>query len=101
MTMLFLSVMLSPLVCPAVERVPLRIPRVSRPPKLEDFLNGTPREAEVAVTAFRQFDPRDGEPVTKPTVAYLSYDSKNLYVGWICKDDPSKIYARVAPRKQI
>ena len=33
--------------------------------------------------------------------AYLSYDSNNLYVGWICKDDPAKIHARVAPRKQI
>ena len=101
MAMLFLSVMLFPLVSPAVELVPLRVPRVNRPPKLEDFLNGTPREAEAAVTVFRQFDPHDGKPVTQPTVAYLSYDSKNLYVGWICKDDPSKIYARVAPRKQI
>jgi hypothetical protein len=32
---------------------------------------------------------------------YLSYDSKNLYVGWICKDDPAKIRARIARRKDI
>lgn len=98
---LFLVVLTFPLTCPAVELVPLRVPRVNRPPKLEEFLNGIPREAEVAVSVFRQFDPHDGDPVTQPTVAYLSYDSSNLYVGWICKDDPSKIYARVAPRKQI
>jgi hypothetical protein len=90
-----------PLVGRAVEQPPLKIPRVSRPPKLSDFLDGTPREAEVVVTIFKQFDPHDGEPVSQPTAAYLSYDSKNLYVGWICKDDPSKIRARVAPRKQI
>jgi hypothetical protein len=83
------------------DEVPLRIPRVSRPPKLSDFLNGTPREAEAVVTIFRQFDPHDGEPISQPTAAYLSYDKKNLYIGWICNDDPSKIRARIAPRKQI
>ena len=83
------------------EPEPLRIPRVQRAPKLSDFITGTPREAEVVVTVFKQFDPHDGEPISQPTAAYLSYDSKNLYIGWICKDDPSKIRARVAPRKQI
>ncbi len=87
--------------CAAPEPEPLRIPRVSRPPRLADFLNGTPREAEAVVTTFWQFDPHDGEPVSEPTTAYLSYDKTNLYVGWICKDDPKKIHARVAPRKQI
>jgi len=33
----------------------LRIPRVSRAPQFSDFLNGTPREAELVVTDFRQF----------------------------------------------
>ena len=83
------------------EPEPLRIPRVSRAPKLADFLNGTAREAEAVVNTFWQFDPHDGEPISLPTTAYLSYDKTNLYVGWICKDDPKKIYARVAPRKQI
>jgi hypothetical protein len=83
------------------EEVPLRIPRVDRAPKLSDFLEGVPREAEAVVTVFKQFDPHDGAPISERTAAYLSYDRKNLYVGWICKDDPKKIRARVAPRKQI
>ena len=41
----------------------------------------TPREAELVVTDFRQYMPGDGEPVTQPTTAYLSYDDKNLYVA--------------------
>ena len=98
---MLIAAALIPQVCAAVERAPLKIPRVSRAPKLSDFLNDTPREAEVVVTVFKQFDPHDGEPVSQPTAAYLSYDSKNLYVGWICQDDPTKIRARVAPRKQI
>jgi len=79
----------------------LRIPRVSRPPKLADFLNGTPREAELTVTDFRQMDPGDGVPVSQPTTAFLSYDDKHLYVAFIVKDDPRLIRARMAKRKQI
>lgn len=79
----------------------ITIPRVSRPPKLADFVNGTPREAETTVTDFRQFDPSDGAPVSKPTTAYLSYDDKHLYVAFIAKDDPKLIRARLAKRKQI
>ncbi len=83
------------------DKAVLRIPRVTRPPKLADFLNGTPREAEAVVTGFVQMDPNDGAPPSEPTTAYLSYDDKNLYVGWVCKDDPSKIRARLARRKDI
>jgi len=90
-----------PLIGAPLDPLPLKIPRVTRAPKLSDFLNGTPREAEAVVTTFWQFDPHDGEPISEPTTAYLSYDSNNLYVGWICKDVPGKIHARVAPRKQI
>jgi len=79
----------------------ITIPRVHRPPKLSDFLNGVPREAEKVVTDFRQMDPGDGDPVSQPTTAFLSYDDKNLYVAFIAKDDPKLIRARVAKRKQI
>lgn len=75
-----------------------RIPRVSRPPKLADFLNNTPREAELMITDFRQFDPGDGEPVSQPTTAYLSYDDTNIYVAFICEDDPAKIRAHITRR---
>lgn len=77
------------------------IPRVTRAPMLSDFLTGTTREAEAVVTDFRQMDPGDGAPVSQPTTAYLSYDEKNLYVGFVARDDPKLIRARVAKRKQI
>jgi hypothetical protein len=79
----------------------IRIPRVTRAPTLEDFLNGVPREAEAVVTQFIQFDPKDGDPVSQPTAAYLSYDDRNLYVGWICKDDPSQIRAHMVKRDNL
>jgi len=79
----------------------INIPHVSRAPKLEDFLSGTPREAETVVTDFRQFDPGDGDSVSQPTTAYLSYDDRNIYVIFVCKDDPTKIRARKAKREDL
>jgi hypothetical protein len=79
----------------------LRIPRVSRAPKLEEFLNGATREAETTVTGFRQREPGDGVPVSQATAAYLSYDDKNLYIVFVCKDEPNKIRARLAKREDI
>jgi hypothetical protein len=68
---------------------------------LADFVNGAAREAELAIADFRQMDPTNGAPVSQPTTAYLSFDARNLYVGWICKDDPAKVRARIAKRKDI
>ena len=77
------------------------IPKVSRPPKFEDFISGTPREAEFVITDFRQIDPGDGDPVSQPTTAYLSYDDKNIYAAFYCKDDPTKIRAQIGRRDSI
>jgi hypothetical protein len=82
-------------------RAMIGIPRVSRAPKLEDFLHGTPREAETRVTGFRQREPGDGTPTSEETSAYLSYDDKNLYVVFLCKDEPGKVRAHLAKRDDI
>jgi hypothetical protein len=77
----------------------LQIARASTPPKLEDYLDGKTRADEVRVTGFRQRDPRDGIPVSQETTAYLSYDDKNLYVIFVCKDDPSQVRAHMSKRE--
>ena len=56
--------LVAPLCTAFADETPLRIPRVSRAPKLSDFVNGTSREAEAVVTVFRQFDPHDGDPIS-------------------------------------
>jgi hypothetical protein len=82
------------------EPATLRIPRVNRAPKIDDFLDGgTPVGAPV--TGFRQREPGDGTPVTQPTSAYVSYDDKNLYVAFICKDETGKVRARMAKREDV
>jgi hypothetical protein len=85
---------------PSEAKIPLsKIPHVQRAPKLEDFLENHPREAELTVTDFRQNTPGDGTPATESTTAYLSYDDKNLYVAFICHDEPGEVRAHLSKRE--
>jgi hypothetical protein len=85
---------------PEAATIPLsKIPRVHRPPKLEDFLEDHPREAELTVTDFRQNSPGDGTPATESTTAYLSYDSKNLYAVFVCRDEVGAVRAHLSKRE--
>jgi hypothetical protein len=92
----------------------ITIPRLARAPAI-DYAVGQDGHATdsslaaertaaglgVAVTDFRQREPGDGTPVSQTTIAYLSYDDANLYVVFICKDDPAKVRAHVARREDI
>jgi len=90
---------------PALPTPSLTIPRLTRGPVLEDFLGMQP-QGEIAqqmakVTGFLQRDPHDGEKVSEETAAYLGYDQKNLYVVFVCFDDPKKVRARLSRREDI
>ncbi len=83
----------------------LTIPRLQHAPTLDDFLTMKPR-GEAApqmakVTGFTQRNPHDAEAVSKATEAYLGYDQKNLYVAFVCFDDPAKVRARMSRREDI
>jgi hypothetical protein len=75
--------------------------RVDQPPRLEDFLAPHPPAGGIGVTEFRQREPGDGVPVSVPTTAYVSYDDANLYVVFVCRDDPAKIRAGLTKREEI
>jgi len=53
------------------------------------------------VTGFAQRNPHDDEDVSEPTDAYLGYDQKNLYVVFVCFDDPRQVRARMSRREDI
>ena len=84
-----------------VVRSSVSIPRVSRAPRIDDFVSGTPREAEARLDVFRQYRPGDGAPGSQETAAYLSFDDRNLYVVFVCKDDPARVRAHMARREDI
>ncbi|PYX74836.1 MAG: hypothetical protein DMG78_05510, partial [Acidobacteria bacterium] len=90
---------------PAIAPPAITIPRLSRAPSLDDFLTMQP-QGDVAlemakVTGFTQRNPHDGEGVSEPTEAYLGYDQKNLYVVFVCFDDPKKVRGRLSRREDI
>jgi len=83
----------------------LTVPRLEHAPILEEFLSMQP-EGDAAsrmakVTGFRQRNPHDGQPASQHTDAYLGYDQKNLYVVFVCFDDPKKVRARMSRREDI
>lgn len=81
----------------------LDIPRLSRAPAFEDFLDMRP-PADLAgemtmVTGFVQRQPSDGQPASQRTEVYLGYDELNLYAVFVCFDtNPDGIRARLNPR---
>src|SRR5213596_2457672 len=77
------------------------IARVDQPPKLEAFSGEDPPDPPGTVTDFRQRDPGDGVPASAPTTVYLSYDDVNLYVVFVCKDDPAEVRAGLTKREEI
>ncbi|MFQ5724624.1 MAG: hypothetical protein ACE5G6_09020, partial [Terriglobia bacterium] len=82
------------------------IPRVSRPPTVEDFREMKPSgemEGKLArVEGFFQREPKDGEPSSQRTDVYFGYDDKNLYIVFVCFDsEPEKVRARKMQREQI
>src|SRR6266481_3374404 len=82
---------------PNAAKIPLsKIPRVHHAPKLEDFLENHPREAELTVTDFRQNIPGDGTPATESTTANLSYDDKNPYVAFACHNELGEVRAHLS-----
>src|SRR5713101_3899182 len=83
----------------------VHIPRVSSPPRLEDFQDMTPsgNSTQLAkVTDFIQRAPSDGKPATQRTDVYLGYDTANLYLVWVCWDkNPGAIRGHLTRREAV
>jgi hypothetical protein len=83
----------------------LEIPLLSSAPALDNFLNMKPEgpaaEEMVKISGLEQRNPHDGQPVTQPTDVYLGYDKRNLYVVFVCFDDPAQVRAHRTRREDV
>jgi Domain of unknown function (DUF5916) len=84
----------------------LQIPHLTREPKLEDFadmqLSPAVAGTMLKVDQFWQHDPKDGQPISQKTEAYLGYTDKNLYVIFLAFDDEAEhIRNHMVRREQI
>src|SRR5689334_12048893 len=85
---------------------PLRIPRIERTPRIEDFEDMTPTAQWIGklavVDGFLQRRPDDGRPATESTQAYLGYDAHALHIVFVAHDrEPKKIRARMDHRESL
>ena len=79
----------------------VRIPWVPRRPQLSDFTADWSLPEGVRVAGFRQREPADGTPASETTLAYLSYDTENLYAAFVCHDEQGKVRSHLTPREDI
>ncbi len=82
-----------------------QIPRISTPPRLEDFEDMKPHGAATElrkISGFTQQQPSDGKPATQPTDVYIGYDATRLYVVWVCWDSkPHAVRAHLSRREAV
>jgi hypothetical protein len=75
--------------------------RVDSPPTIDGRLSEAAWTRADSATGFQQTRPSPGAPASKPTVAYVLYDSEHLYVGARMHDAPDSIAARVMGRDEF
>jgi Domain of unknown function (DUF5916) len=82
-----------------------QIPRITRPPKIEDFTNvpaDDPPNGFLHLSGFIQQQPTDGAPGSQKTEVYLAFDNSRLYLVWMCFDSaPQRIRAHMSRREAI
>ncbi len=92
---------LSLMISAAFAQTDLTLPRAKTPPQLQDYVGGVPADAGFVVRDFKQRTPGDGNPVSKATTAYLSYDDTHFYAVFVAKEDPKNVRARIAKREDF
>jgi hypothetical protein len=76
--------------------------KTTRPPVIDGVLNDPVWAEAPSVTGFKTFIPDFGRDISENTVAYMAYDSENLYFAFQCCDrEPDKIKATLAKRDDI
>jgi hypothetical protein len=88
-------------VVPLEKAKPIVVPRFDKPPVIDGKLDDEIWKQAVVLKDFYQIQPGDNIAPSKPTEVLIGYDSKFLYLGFHCYDDPSKVKATVGKRDQI
>ncbi|MCA1817705.1 MAG: carbohydrate binding family 9 domain-containing protein, partial [Acidobacteria bacterium] len=86
---------------PPEKSSPLRIPRFDKAPAIDGKLDDEIWKHAAAFKDFYQTEPGDNIAPSRPTEAFMGYDSHYLYVAFHCYDEPGQVRARVAKRDEI
>ncbi len=75
---------------------------LSPAPKIDGKLDDAFWNSAVVLDSFTQYQPKEGAEPSEKTVAYVGYDSKNLYIGVRCFDSsPNAIRASLTKRDSV
>ena len=75
-------------------RVTVRAVRVHEPPRVDGALDEAVYRSLPPITGFIQQDPREGEIATEPTLVWVLFDDRNIYIAARCRDSqPERIVA--------
>ena len=66
--------------------VTVRAVRIAEPIEVDGRLDESPYATVEAITDFIQQEPREGEPATEETEAWILFDDENLYISARCWD---------------
>ncbi len=80
---------------------PVRIPRLEKPPVIDGKLDDEAWKSAAVFKDFVQYRPVDLVAPSKPTEAYIGYDSKFIYVAFHAFDEPDKVRSTIAKRDAV
>ncbi len=73
--------------------------RTEEPPRIDGILDDPVCQNAPSVSEFKSFIPDFGREPSEKTIAYMAYDSENLYFAFKCYDkQPDRIKTAVAKR---
>jgi hypothetical protein len=75
-------------------RVAVRAVRIEEPPRVDAILDEEYYRTLPPITDFIQQDPDEGQLATEPTLVWILFDARNIYIAARCRDSqPSRIVA--------
>jgi hypothetical protein len=90
----------SPAVPPEKSR-PIAVTRFEKAPVVDGRLDEEVWKTAAVLKDFYQINPGDNVAPSYPTETLLGYDSRTLYIGFRCADDPTKVRATLAKRDAV
>ena len=86
---------------PPEKSVPIRIARFDTPPVIDGKLDDEVWKQATVFKDFLQTKPGDNVAPSRESIAMMGYDSKFLYLGFHCFDEPNNVRATVAKRDEV
>ncbi|MGI8668737.1 MAG: DUF5916 domain-containing protein [Aridibacter sp.] len=86
---------------PPEKASPVTVPKFETAPTIDGRIDEEMWKNAAQFKNFVQTNPGNNIAPSKETIAYMGYDEENLYIAFMCFDEPDKIRATVAKRDSV